>query len=88
MLWDTKKRLQERLAISDENLAQYRFALIPEYGQGTARRPVYVDDGRSSCPSYRWVRILTNLQDDALSDLLHASEKVLGLDHPPVNMHN
>lgn len=41
---DTKKRLQQRIGVSDKDLAKYRFALIQV---STFKQPSYIEDGMS-----------------------------------------
>lgn len=41
---DTKKRLQQRIGVSDKDLAKYRFALIQV---STFKQPSYIEDGTS-----------------------------------------
>lgn len=41
---DTKKRLQERIAVSDKEVAKYRFALIQSAG---FKQPTYLEDGKN-----------------------------------------
>lgn len=41
---DTKKRIQDRVGVSDKEMAKYRFALIQSAG---FKQPTYLEDGTS-----------------------------------------
>lgn len=76
--YDTKKRLQARLGVSDKDFAKYRFALIQA---STFKQPSYIEDGKLDehfqmrpCP-------LTYPTEDTIYDHQFAPEDVLGLDH-------
>lgn len=42
---DTKKRIQERIGVSDKDITKYRFALIQVAG---FKQPTYLEDGELS----------------------------------------
>ena len=75
---DTKKRLQERMAVPDKDFAKYRFALIQV---ATFKQPSYIEDGalrsRNTFP-----RTVTDfITEDTIYEHKFAPEDVLGLDH-------
>ena len=47
--FDTKRRLQARIGVSDKDLAKYRFALIQV---ATFKQPSYIEDGKLSFPEH------------------------------------
>ena len=53
--YDTKKRLQARMAVSDKDFAKYRFALIQVL---MFKQPSYIEDGM--CANFVTYRILVN----------------------------
>lgn len=76
---ETKKRLQERIGVSDKDFAKYRFALIQV---ATFKQPSYIEDGKQLFTS-PWSKNRRSwiATEDTIYDHKFAPEDVLGLDH-------
>ena len=75
---DTKKRLQERMAVPDKDFAKYRFALIQV---ATFKQPSYIEDGAFHSRITLSRTFADFIAEDTIYEHKFAPEDVLGLDH-------
>ena len=75
---ETKKRLQNRLGLTDKDFTRFRFALIQ---MATFKQPSYIEDGVFFQPFFSVYESSMAFKDDNIYDHKFAPEDCLGLDH-------